>query len=49
MSNRPQEGEDQAAGAAPPEAADSEPNGEDEAGDFVARQVLEKDTVFFEG
>ena len=29
----------------PPEAAESQ----DDAGEFISRQVLDKDTVFFEG
>jgi len=32
-----------------PETPDAKPEEEDEAGDFITRNVLEKDTVFFEG
>jgi hypothetical protein len=32
-----------------PEAPDAKPEEENEAGDFITRNVLEKDTVFFEG
>jgi hypothetical protein len=32
-----------------PETPDSAPENEEEAGEFITRNVLEKDTVFFEG
>jgi len=32
-----------------PEAKETEEEMEQEAGDFITRQVLEKDAVFFEG
>lgn len=42
---------DASAEPASPESTDTRPENENEseAGDFIARNVLEKDTVFFEG
>ena len=34
---------------APPEASASDQDEEQDMGDFIARHVLEKDSVFFEG
>lgn len=34
---------------APPDTSASEQDAEQEMGDFIARHVLEKDAVFFEG
>jgi hypothetical protein len=35
--------------SAPPETSANEQDAEQEMGDFITRQVLEKDSVFFEG
>jgi len=40
---------DASAEASLPESTDTAPENESEAGDFITRNVLEKDTVFFEG
>lgn len=32
-----------------PEPPEKVADGDDDAGEFISRQVLEKDTVFFEG
>ncbi|HYW42586.1 MAG TPA: hypothetical protein VE959_06995 [Bryobacteraceae bacterium] len=40
---------DDAAEPAPPEATPETEQNSEEAGDFINRQVLEKDSTFFEG
>jgi hypothetical protein len=47
MPDNPEPSPEPAADIVPPETKDEEM--EQEAGDFITRHVLEKDSVFFEG
>ena len=49
MSEEPKPTPRDTAEPAPPEAPRSERDEDTEIGDFITRQVLEKDAVFFEG
>jgi hypothetical protein len=49
MPEDPKAPADQTAEPAPPEAVKSAEEQEQDAGDFITRHVLEKDSVFFEG
>jgi hypothetical protein len=49
MPEDPKAAADQTAEPSPPEAVRSTGEQEQDAGDFITRHVLEKDSVFFEG
>ena len=49
MPEIPKSAEDHSGEPPPSDAPESEPDLESEVGEFVTRNVLEKDSVFFEG